>query len=156
MEVPRPVIEKMTSTGSAEVEWLEDDRSNRPPSFTEWKDAACGHFTRAEEAAMDELSFKEFKTGASRDEQLLEQSLTKSTVAKSLCEMDLVERNRQKLTAPSLTLRAKEASSERCLATSPLLGRRRELPKGNSLRPVSWTRSGCDKQSSFDSPSPWM
>jgi hypothetical protein len=45
MEVPRPIIDKKLSTGSGEISWMDNDSSNMPPSFTEWRDVSCGHIT---------------------------------------------------------------------------------------------------------------
>lgn len=100
MEVPRQVVEKMTSTGSGEVEWLNDDPSNRPPSFTEWKDAACGHFTKEEDKTLLDLEVSRATQGTTRNEQILEDMLIKKKIAKVRCENDLLSMNRQKLTAP--------------------------------------------------------
>jgi len=35
MEVPKPIIETMTATGSAEITWIQDQSDNRPPGLTE-------------------------------------------------------------------------------------------------------------------------
>jgi hypothetical protein len=48
MEVPKPVIELMTATGSANIRWVtthQDDDLARPPSLAEWEDATCGSFS---------------------------------------------------------------------------------------------------------------
>ena len=53
MEVPKGIIDKMVSTGSAEMEWVTHSVINRieierAPSFAEWVDAACGAFPARE------------------------------------------------------------------------------------------------------------
>jgi hypothetical protein len=53
MEVPKGIIDKMVSTGSAEMEWVTHSVINRieierAPSFAEWVNAACGAFPARE------------------------------------------------------------------------------------------------------------
>lgn len=46
MEEPKPMIEAMVSTGSADIKWVNaDDDLDRPPSLAEWEDANCGGFS---------------------------------------------------------------------------------------------------------------
>lgn len=99
MEVPRPIIEKMISTGSGDIEWIDEDRANRPPGFTEWQDASCGHFTSQEQEAWGELMLKG-NDNLSKYEKLAYDDLTKKMSAKWICDSALVRRNRQKLPAP--------------------------------------------------------
>ena len=44
MEVPRPIIELMITTGSDEIRRVDfmNDGSDRPPSIAEWEDLSCG------------------------------------------------------------------------------------------------------------------
>jgi len=100
IEVPAQVIETMISTGSGELEWLEDDASINPPSFSEWKAAACGHFTEEEKGTLHELARKRYRKTATRNDLLLEDLLKKKDVDKYFCDQSLVSRHRQKLEAP--------------------------------------------------------
>jgi hypothetical protein len=101
MEVPTPIIETMISTGSGEIHWLEDGTENRPPSFTEWKDAACWHFTDREYKSMLRLSGQEFLGDPlSDDEKLLLKALSEKSDTKKACEDSLVSSNREKMKSP--------------------------------------------------------
>jgi hypothetical protein len=72
MEVPKPLIDSMVATGSAEIRWvdsLDNRRLQRPPSFAEWIDASCGSFTDQEYNSMFDLLMKErFNSGLSQQE----------------------------------------------------------------------------------------
>jgi hypothetical protein len=39
MEIPRPMIDAMFATGSAEIQWVDYYKVERPPSLSEWEDA---------------------------------------------------------------------------------------------------------------------
>ena len=57
METPKPLIEAMVSTSSAEIQWFGFVKNDlRPPSFAEWTDASCGQFTNQEYDKEIELS----------------------------------------------------------------------------------------------------
>jgi hypothetical protein len=55
MEVPRPIIDGMVATGSAEMRWVEDDNLEQPPSIAEWMNASCGALTNQEKEKHSEL-----------------------------------------------------------------------------------------------------
>jgi hypothetical protein len=48
MEIPRPMIDAMFATGSAEIQWVDYYKVERPPSLSEWEDAGCGSQSQEE------------------------------------------------------------------------------------------------------------
>ena len=54
VETPRPMIDAMVATGSAEMRWVDAEKDTslgRPPSIAEWETASCGSFTAQENDA---------------------------------------------------------------------------------------------------------
>jgi hypothetical protein len=102
MEVPKSIIESMVSTGSAEIDWVEDESANRPPSFIEWVDASCGPFTVQEYKTKIELGVKKTyeSTSFSKNDELLYDALDQKWWNRIRCQGSLVSTSRAKLTVP--------------------------------------------------------
>ena len=106
MEAPEPIVQIMISTGSGEIKWVEDKSENRPPSFTEWAAASCGHFTNSEYESMIALQVKRNypdstgKKDMTNRESLLLDELQGKWRSKNDCESKLISTNRSRLTAP--------------------------------------------------------
>ena len=100
MEVPKPLIDSMVATGSAEIEWVDSNRAfERPPSFAEWVDASCGPFTKQESDTIDEITSKKKSSRSQREEILLE-SLWDKWHKKFNCGMGLIDTQRRRLSRP--------------------------------------------------------
>ena len=99
MEVPKPLIESMIATGSADIRWVNaDDDLRRPPSFAEWQDASCGSITVKDQQLARDLGIRE-KNLTARERDALDQ-LKKQQSEVSRCRIDLVSSNRDKIPAP--------------------------------------------------------
>ena len=81
MEVPKPVIDAMKTTGSADIRWVDDSAYGleRAPSFAEWVDASCGRISADEEKALLKLGAR--KSNLNTDEKLLLKILTEKSMA---------------------------------------------------------------------------
>ena len=94
METPRPLIDAMVSTSSADIRWFDmepiGDAPTRAPSFAEWADASCGRFSTEELKSMMRLD----------DKQLRQSSLYQKSQKKDECERQLISSNRDKLPPP--------------------------------------------------------
>lgn len=101
MEVPRPIIDESVATGSFEIRWVEanEDDLARPPSFAEWEDATCGHFTAEEQNTIGRLLVKN-KAALTHDEALLLSLLTGKEVEQNDCQMRLRDREVDRLPSP--------------------------------------------------------
>ena len=90
MEVPRPIIDTMVATGSAEIKWVDsiEDDLERPPSFAEWQDATCGAETKEESKAFAHLISREAKT-LSQTESLLLKTLREKVDNRIHCQRHL-------------------------------------------------------------------
>lgn len=112
MEAPRPLIDGMVATSSAEIRWVDassdNDQLEHPPSFVEWVDASCGSLTSQERKIESELSarkgFAKFRPGATaplteREEILLKMLFEKSS-NRSKCRTLLVAARRDALPEP--------------------------------------------------------
>jgi hypothetical protein len=73
MEAPRPMIDAMVATGSSEIRWVDAqaDHLERPASYAEWEDAACGEFTAEQFDSMIDLRVKRDATQLSSNDALL-------------------------------------------------------------------------------------
>ncbi len=105
METPRPMIDAMVSTSSAEIRWVRwnDDKTAslwRAPSFAEWADAACGQFTNQETNTMIQLDIKKEHQALSQTEELLRTLLKEKDAKKFNCETALISSQRDKLPPP--------------------------------------------------------
>jgi hypothetical protein len=60
MEAFHPMIDAMVATGSSEILWISADtnRLEHPPSYAEWRNAACGEFTGEQLNSMIDLRVK--------------------------------------------------------------------------------------------------
>jgi hypothetical protein len=101
METPRPMIDAMVSTGSAEIRWIRqidhmkaDDSVNLAPSFAEWVDASCGQFTSQETDTMMKLQAKK------DTDELLLKLLYEKYSKKDVCRMELISSHRDRLPLP--------------------------------------------------------
>lgn len=92
METPRPLIDAMVSTSSAEIRWFEDKTAeDRAPSFAEWVDASCGRL----------LSPEEYSKMMRLDAKQLKQSLLYQKYHKKIdCETQLISSNRDQIPRP--------------------------------------------------------
>jgi hypothetical protein len=99
MEVPRPMIDAMVATGSSDIRWANYDKDGleRPPSFAEWEDSACGSTSKEEEKTYWNLTFKEDK---SADEKLLLQLLNDKHSKRRRCLAELESREIDRLALP--------------------------------------------------------
>jgi hypothetical protein len=102
MEVPRPMLDAMVATGSSEVRWVysDDDNLERPPSYAEWEDAACGSFTKQEEESIINLGVKSNMSSLTAEEALLLKLLQEKQDKKIFCQRDLRLSRRDKLPPP--------------------------------------------------------
>jgi hypothetical protein len=104
MEVPRPIIEAMVATSSAEIRWVdseEDSTFKRPPSIAEWEDASCGSFTAEENNTYLGLMGA---TGSNKQltqqEALLYKLLSERAIKKDQCDYVLMSTHRDQLLPP--------------------------------------------------------
>jgi hypothetical protein len=98
METPKPLIDSMVGTGSADIQWVDFTRAlTHPPSIAEWIDASCGPFADQDYDTLDELSYKADRT---RVEDVLLKSLRDKWSKRIHCWSDLVETHRKRLTPP--------------------------------------------------------
>jgi hypothetical protein len=100
-ELPKPLIDSMVATGSAEIRWVDslNDRGlEHPPSISEWIDAFCGSFTEQEYNTMIELGAK--RSNVSQQERLLYQLLNDKWEKKVTCERHLIFSHRERLPPP--------------------------------------------------------
>jgi hypothetical protein len=102
METPRPLIEAMVSTSSAEIRWFDDKvAGHRAPSFAEWVDASCGQFTTQETDKMMQLEVKRWPQPKLSDtEQFLYSLLREKYVKNADCELELISSHRDRLPPP--------------------------------------------------------
>jgi hypothetical protein len=100
MEVPKPMIDAMVSTGSSEIRWVDSDKDRflkRPPSIAEWEDASCGSFTDEEWDAWSALAVK---TTRSSQEQLFLKVLADKLNKNGQCRSLLLSAQRERLASP--------------------------------------------------------
>jgi hypothetical protein len=99
MEVPKPMIEAMVATGSADMRWITvaSDLS-RPPSLAEWEDASCGTFSDQERAQLFQLRKK--GSDATKKEQSLRDKLETGHSQMIKCQVELLSSRRDKLPPP--------------------------------------------------------
>jgi hypothetical protein len=99
MEVPKPMIEAMVATGSADIKWVTvaSDLS-RPPSLAEWEDATCGTFSDQERAVLSQLHEK--GSNATKREQSLRDKLQNKQSQRIRCQVELLSSRRDKLPPP--------------------------------------------------------
>jgi hypothetical protein len=100
MEVPRPLIDALVATNSSDIRWLDGDRDHLeyPPSYVEWRRAACGEFDREERETMGNL---ELKTKPLPDnDKLLLKLLTEKEMRTRACTMALRYSNVEKMSPP--------------------------------------------------------
>jgi hypothetical protein len=103
MEVPKQMIETMVATGSAEMQWIDatDDKVRRPPSFAEWEDASCGHFTGYEEETELQLTAKGIEGAVlTQTEKMLLNQLQEKQKRKTVCEAALISSHLERLPPP--------------------------------------------------------
>jgi hypothetical protein len=103
MEAPKPMIEAMVATGSADIKWVDadDDRLRRPPSLAEWEDATCGSFSSEDKSLLDDLDKKRRSDTplTPREKNLLHQLSDKQSQWRD-CQIELLSSNRDKLPPP--------------------------------------------------------
>jgi hypothetical protein len=100
MEVPKPIIDAMTTTSSADIRWVDANKQGleQAPSFGEWVDASCGRISTEEQEARSKLDARKSKLGA--DEKLLLKILTEKQTNHTICERNLLFSNRERLSRP--------------------------------------------------------
>jgi len=99
MEVPKPMVDAMVSTGSSEIRWVDSDTAGlrRPPSIAEWEDASCGSFTSEERSAYYALAVK---TTKSPQDQLFLKVLAEKLNKNGQCRSFLLSAQRERLAPP--------------------------------------------------------
>jgi hypothetical protein len=106
MEVPRPLVDTVVATSSADIRWVEvsadDNQLEYPPSFIEWVDANCGSLTSEEQKTQLELmTRKEFKNEIlSKTEEMLLKALSDKLTKHVNCRLALVRTRRDALVSP--------------------------------------------------------
>ncbi len=101
METPRPLIEAMVSTSSAEIRWFEIETSGaHAPSFAELADASRGQFITEESQKMIQLDVKRARKKLSETDQFLYNLLREKYVRKADCELELIFSHRDRLAPP--------------------------------------------------------
>jgi hypothetical protein len=99
MEAPNPMIEAMVATGSADIKWVDaNDELERPPSLAEWEDTTCGGFSIKDRSVLSHLRAEH--SDLSQQEQSLRDQLAKRQSKWFLCQVELLSRNRDKLSPP--------------------------------------------------------
>jgi hypothetical protein len=100
MEAPKPLIEAMVATGSADIKWVADhDGLKRPPSLAEWEDANCGTLSEGEAKLLSDLTDKKRST-LTRQEQSVRDQLEKRSRTVDLCKIELLSSHRDMLLPP--------------------------------------------------------
>jgi hypothetical protein len=99
MEVPKPMIDVMVATGSADIQWITvaDDLS-RPPSLAEWEDATCGTFPAKERILLAQLRKK--RADLTQQERKLGEKLLEKQAKWRRCQVELLASKRDKLPPP--------------------------------------------------------
>lgn len=103
MEAPKPMIDAMVATGSAEIRWVEGDKDGleRPPSIAEWEDASCGTFTINEDNTYLRLmGTMAAKIPLTQQQQLLYNLLSEREKTRSRCVGTLIRSNKDRLPLP--------------------------------------------------------
>jgi len=104
MEAPRPMIEAMVATSSAEIRWVDSEKDGglkRPPSIAEWEDASCGSFTAEENSTYLELmGAMGSKKQLTQQEELLYKLLSERSSKKDQCDYVLRSSHRDQLLPP--------------------------------------------------------
>jgi len=93
MEVPKPLIETMVATSSADIKWVDHDDLRRPPSLAEWEDANCGSSSEKDGKLLSILSRK---GKLSHDEQIARDRLEN----RKQCLIELLFKHRDRLNPP--------------------------------------------------------
>ena len=103
MEVPRPMIDAMAATGSAEIRWVEfDEELERPPSIAEWEKASCGSLTIQENGTYLSLMVRTAeREPLSQQEQILYKLLLERSKKIGLCVHALIANHRDRLSFPN-------------------------------------------------------
>lgn len=105
MEAPSSIVERMVSTASVDILWLDDDRFgsirlDRAPSFSEWIDASCGGLSTQDDRVLIELRVKERDQGLNSVERQILDMLADKETATVRCEYEVVSSNRDSLAPP--------------------------------------------------------
>lgn len=105
MGAPRTVVEKMVSTSSADVHWLDDGvlgdlPIERDAAFDEWLRASCSTLSLSEYKKMLALQLAENERGLRSIERNLYAQLNSRWFRAKACEHELISSNRDKLPAP--------------------------------------------------------
>jgi hypothetical protein len=89
METPKPMIDAMIATGSAEMRWVDSDKDGleNPPSIAEWKAASCGSVTAQEKKTLMDLGMeRRADIGCKLASPLLALRTCKRPVARSMSQ----------------------------------------------------------------------
>jgi len=99
MEVPKPMIEAMVATGSADIKWVTVGSGlSRPPSFAEWEDASCGTFSAEERNLLSRLIGR--RADLNQKERKLGDQLHDKQSKWLQCRIELLSSRRDKLPPP--------------------------------------------------------
>jgi hypothetical protein len=100
MAAPRPLIDAMVATNSSDIRWVDADVDHleNPPSYVEWRQAACGQFNPQERETMENL---ERKTEPLPDnERLLLRLLSEKEMKTRQCTMALRYSHVERMSLP--------------------------------------------------------
>jgi hypothetical protein len=91
MEAPRPMIDAMVATDSSNIWWVDADGDHleQPPTYAEWVEAACGHFSKQEENTLQNLLHKQSSGNLTSNDALLLKLLSDKEVTHRSCTMSL-------------------------------------------------------------------
>ena len=100
METPKPVIEEMLSTSSADIRWVDKiDDITRPPSLAEWEDSNCGGFSTKDQELLSDLRGRFADERTKNDSKILT-SLENRNTSWFECQIDLLSSHRDQLPSP--------------------------------------------------------
>lgn len=102
MEVPGTVIEKMLSTRSSDVQWVDESQELQlSPSYSEWIDATCGSFSEEERNTERKLeSQKSRGLALSNNDRMLLKTLKDEDGHHATCMIDKSSSSKEALPAP--------------------------------------------------------
>jgi hypothetical protein len=102
MEVPSAVIQKILSTNSSDIRWVDASEGLEwSPSFVEWADANCGQFSETERNMESKLESQESRGSAlSVNDQMLLKLVKDKDEKHMSCLSNMQTRSKEELPAP--------------------------------------------------------
>jgi hypothetical protein len=102
MEVPKPKIDAMVATSSADIRWASAEDAHegleQAPSFAEWISATCGQMSTTEHETQRGLEMR--KSRLTSTEALLLKMLTEKHDSRNACQRYLITSARERLPRP--------------------------------------------------------